>query len=159
MGVGSCLCPSCPNRDKTCAKSCQTIKGWVQTSPGCSRGILAPLCQWGQMVLSLGSRWTCLIFEKGGGFGLRRILIFLLCLTLLWTFWGFSEFFLGSLSYYHLWGIKCTTSFIIGSSHDHVVFIPFCSCLLLVLHLSKGVELGFGQFSPLYVHNKPRYDF
>jgi hypothetical protein len=74
---------------------------------------------------------------KGGGFGLRRILIFPLCSPLGWIFWGFFEYFLGSLSYYHLWGIKCATSFIIGPSHDHVVFIPFCSCLLLVLHLSK----------------------
>jgi hypothetical protein len=25
--------------------------------------------------------------------------------------------------------------------------------------VQKGFELGLGQFSPLYMHNKPRYDF
>jgi hypothetical protein len=29
------------------------------------------------------------------GFGLRKIRIFLLCSTLWYTFWGFSEFFWG----------------------------------------------------------------
>jgi hypothetical protein len=51
IGVRSCLCPSCPNRDKSYAKSCQTTWGGVQISPGYSRGILVPLCQLGQMVL------------------------------------------------------------------------------------------------------------
>jgi hypothetical protein len=36
------------------------------------------------------------------GFGLRQILISLLCSTLWCTFWGFSETFLGLLSYYYL---------------------------------------------------------
>jgi hypothetical protein len=45
-----------PNRDKSYAKSCQTTQGWVQTFPGGSRGIVAPLCQLGQVVFSLGLR-------------------------------------------------------------------------------------------------------
>jgi hypothetical protein len=40
-----------------------------------------------------------------------------------------------------------------------VVFIAFWSYSLIVLQLSKGFELGFGQFSPLDVHDKPRHDF
>jgi hypothetical protein len=44
IGVGSWLYLSCPHRDKNRVKSCQTTLGWVQTFPGCSRGLLAPFC-------------------------------------------------------------------------------------------------------------------
>ena len=47
--------------------------------------------------------------------------------------------------------MKCTTTFIIGPSHDHVVFIAFWSYLLLVLHLSKGVWIRVLGNSPHYM--------
>jgi hypothetical protein len=74
---------------------------------------------------------------KGGRFGLRRILIFFFCAhpfgesfgVFLNTIWG----------HFLICRVLSVLHFIIGPSHDHVVFIPFYSCLFLVLHLSKGV--------------------
>jgi hypothetical protein len=46
------VCLAASSRDKNHTKLCQPDRVCFQTSPGCSRGPLAPLCQLGQVILS-----------------------------------------------------------------------------------------------------------
>jgi hypothetical protein len=52
----------------------------------------------------------------------------------------------------------CTTTFIFGPSHDHMVFMIFLVILTSrVPIVQSGFALGFRLFSPLDVHDKLGY--
>jgi hypothetical protein len=93
------VCPAASSRGKSHAKSCQPAWVCFQTSPGCSRGPLAPLCYLGQVNLSLehGERvwslWEGWISEFWNP-------DFYLKPPLEWLVWGFCKTLLGKLSYY-----------------------------------------------------------
>jgi hypothetical protein len=83
MGVGSCLCPSCPNRDKKLVSSrVKRLRVGFKLFQGVLEVFWRHFVNW-PSGFKFGIKVNMFDLWKGGGFGLRRILIFLLCSTLL----------------------------------------------------------------------------